>query len=128
MTTSLQPPAWFASEVARRIRRDRGTWLWRLIRMVSPRIARVVCPTCGPARAVETRVSLLVMASHRQRICSGGDCAIYRERFGMAWCGRPAPLRLRSWLRVIGRLHPGCGCWLAAKQLIPWSKCLAERG
>jgi len=84
---------------------------WNM-KWLTPRIARVVCPTCGPARAVEMRVPLPVMVAHRRASCSSGDCAIYRKRFGLSIC----PRRLG-----------GCGCLLNLKWLIAGAHCPAGR-
>jgi len=84
----------------------------RLKQWLIPHIARVVCTTCGPARTVETRVSLPVMVSHRRTSCSSGGCAIYRKRFGLSIC----PRRLG-----------GCGCLLNLKWLVAGAHCPAGR-
>lgn len=117
----------FKQEVRRRVRRDRGPVWMRWLARCAPRALIVVCPSCGPALRREVRVPLPVMAQHRREVCTSESCAVYRRRFGLHWCGTPAPLRFikLNWLRRAVEL--GCGCLLNVKWWTPFSRCPYER-
>lgn len=126
-----RPPSAAFLAVEAKVRSHRRRWRWsHLLRLVArcvPRVLVVVCPACGPALRREVRVPLPVMAEYRRSICTSGRCAIHRTRWGLHWCGTPAPLRFirLTWLRRAAEL--GCGCLLALVWFIPMKHCPAER-
>lgn len=126
----LPPSAAFLAveaKVRQSRRRRRWAWLPRLLARCAPRVLVVICPLCGPSLRREVRVTLPVMAEYRESICTSGSCAVHRKRFGLHWCGTPAPLRFikLNWLRRAVEL--GCGCLLNVKWWTPFSRCPYER-